>query len=67
MRRLLAVVTTVLVLTGLLYQVSSPLFLEAMSIERSAAANIARRDALEAEIASLESFRPRPWRTHRSG
>lgn len=55
MRRLLAVVATVLLLAGPLYQVSSPLFLEAVSIERSATANTARRDALEAEIASLES------------
>lgn len=53
-RRLLAVVATVLLLAGPLYQVSSPLFLEVVGIERSAAANTARRAALEAEIATLE-------------
>lgn len=55
MRRLLAVVATVLLLAGPLYQVSSPLFLEAAGIERSATANTAHRAVLEAEIASLES------------
>lgn len=54
-QRALALVATVLVLAGPLYQVSAPLIAEWQATDRSAVANVERRAALAAEITSLET------------
>lgn len=54
-QRALALVATVLVLAGPLYQVSAPLIAEWQATDRSAVANVERRAALAAEISSLET------------
>jgi hypothetical protein len=54
-RRALGALATLLLLAGPLYQVSSPLFLEAEGLVRGEMATSARRAVLEAEIASLEA------------
>lgn len=54
-QRALALVATVLVLAGPLYQVSAPLIAEWQATDRGAVANVERRAALAAEITSLET------------